>query len=76
MRLAALLLSICIALSACQIEETTPVTLEIQELNPTETAQRAKEILTGTPVQVADGLELSLWAIDELAPRPHCPGDR
>lgn len=37
---------------------------------PTQTAARAKEIRSNTPVQLAEGLELTLWASDSLAPDP------
>ena len=38
--------------------------------NPTEGAKRAKTVRDNTPIQIAEGLNISLWASDSLAPDP------
>lgn len=39
-------------------------------LDPVVAAQQADSILQQSAIQIADGLRLSLWAVDELAPDP------
>ncbi|MDZ7896710.1 MAG: c-type cytochrome [Arcicella sp.] len=38
--------------------------------NPLEGTKRAKNVRDNTPIQIADGLNISLWASDSLAPDP------
>ena len=54
--------------NGCKQEEKA--TLEIKYLNPEEAAEAAKQIREEVTVSVADGLELTLWATDSLAPDP------
>jgi len=55
-------------LSCSKTAPTEPV-LVIRE-DPAQAAVRAQEIRNNTSAQVADGLKLSLWASDSLAPDP------
>ncbi len=48
-------------------QKTTLITLRE---DPTKVAKNAKDIREKTPAKVGDGLELSLWASDSLAPDP------
>ncbi len=48
---------------------TKPEVIVIHE-NPTEGVKKAKTVRDNTPIQIADGLNISLWASDSLAPDP------
>ena len=53
--------------NGCKEEKAT---LSIKYVDPQEAAQTAKEIRDQVSVTVAEGLELTLWASDSLAPDP------
>ncbi len=57
---------------ACQQEPLPPLETDIISVkeDPATVAQKAKEIREKTPAIVAEGLELTLWASDSLAPDP------
>ncbi|MCB0842731.1 MAG: heme-binding protein, partial [Bacteroidetes bacterium] len=55
-------------LNGCKQEEKANV--EIKYLDPAEAAESAKQIRKDVTVTVGDGLELTLWATDSLAPDP------
>lgn len=71
-QLPALLIACGILLSACQdkIEEPETVAPQITQLEPADAARLATEIEGQVSTQVAEGLKLSLWASDQLAPDP------
>ncbi len=56
-------------LSNCKEEKPKETPLTVRE-NADGLAERAKEIRENTAIQLADGLEVSLWASDSLAPDP------
>ena len=62
----ALLLSIVIS---CKETPPKEVPLVVRE-DPAQSATKAAEIRKNTAAQVADGLTLTLWASDSLAPDP------
>jgi quinoprotein glucose dehydrogenase len=60
---------VCVGILSCiQKTKQSPALLvsEIQQ----GLAERVKEIRTKTPIKIADGLEITLWATDSLAPDP------
>ena len=59
-------------LVACQTDQINQVTeplLVVREA-PTSSFLKAKEITETTPIQLAEGLRINLWATDSLAPDP------
>ena len=54
---------------SCKKAVTEEPALVVRE-DPAEAARKAKEIRANTAAQLADGLTLSLWASDSLAPDP------
>lgn len=68
----AALITYSIFATACQdkIEEPEPVAPQITQLEPADAARLAAEIEGQVSTQVAEGLKLSLWAPDQLAPDP------
>lgn len=61
--------------TACQDTSSKENTVEpfepqVTQLEPDEARQQAREIREQISAQVAEGLELTLWAADELAPDP------
>jgi len=54
---------------ACKKSEPLSPPIVIKE-DPAKAAIRAREVREATPVKLADGLTLSLWATDSLAPDP------
>ena len=54
---------------ACKKSEPLSPPLIVRE-DPAKAAIRAKEVREATPVKLAEGLTLSLWATDSLAPDP------
>lgn len=66
MALTAMVVVSCMKLSPSGTKSTA---LTIKE-DPAQARQRAKEIRENTPVKLADGLKLDLWATDSLAPDP------
>lgn len=65
------LLSLLISLIIISCEPKIPIEKPLVVVEDASTLeQRTKEIRENTAVQVADGLELKLWATDSLAPDP------
>ena len=56
----------CMKPSSSSIKTDTIVIHE----NPVEGAKRAKTVRDNTPITLAEGLNISLWASDSLAPDP------
>ncbi len=56
-------------LSNCKQETPKETPLMVKE-NPVGIVERAKEVRENTAIQLADGLKVSLWASDSLAPDP------
>ena len=59
-------------LLACQTDQIDQVTeplLVVREA-PTSSFLKAKEVTETTPIQLAEGLRINLWATDSLAPDP------
>lgn len=67
-----ILLALLLGLTMCKTSEEPqqPVTLEIKTLEPPEAASIAQKINDESTAQVAEGLELSLWASDSLLADP------
>lgn len=63
------ILAMLLSVAACKKSSTTNDLLTIKE-DPATVAKNAQKIREETPVKLADGLELSLWASDSLAPDP------
>ncbi|MES2796245.1 MAG: heme-binding protein, partial [Bacteroidota bacterium] len=63
-----LILFVIVVISCMKSLPTSTVSV-IQE-NQADVASRAKETRTKTPAKLADGLEMTLWATDSLAPDP------
>ncbi|MDX2283371.1 MAG: heme-binding protein [Bacteroidia bacterium] len=57
-------------LTACQTPAPPAEPPLVVRDNPAGAADRAAEILRNTPVQLAEGLTIQLWASDSLAPDP------
>lgn len=66
--LTALLLFLTLFLLSCGKSKKADVPV-VRE-NPAQAADRARQIRDDTPVTLADGLQLTLWASDSLAPDP------
>ena len=64
-----ILIFIIAGASSCKKAVTEEPALVVRE-DPAEAARKAKEIRANTAAQLADGLTLSLWASDSLAPDP------
>ncbi|NQW27498.1 MAG: HEAT repeat domain-containing protein [Flammeovirgaceae bacterium] len=58
-----------ILLNACQVAEDRETIKVIRE-DATKSFAKAKELKENTAIQLAEGLEISLWATDSLAPDP------
>ncbi len=58
--------SLLVFFSCMKYAQKTPIIRE----TPTQSAKKAKETLAKTPLKIAKGLQLSLWASDTLAPDP------
>ncbi len=65
-----LFLGIALLVVACSNEPKIPTETPLVKRDTVNVAQRAKEIRQNTAAKVADGLTLSLWASDSLAPDP------
>lgn len=63
------ILAMLLSVAACKKSSTPNDLLTIKE-DPATVAKNAQKIREETPVKLADGLELSLWASDSLAPDP------
>ena len=61
---------VILALVAWSCSQTPVEKPLIVKEDPKQGAINAKLILESTPVQLADGLQISLWASDSLAPDP------
>lgn len=60
-----------LALFSCSKKSNIPTETPLSIVQDSATAQnKAEETLSNTPITVAKGLELSLWATDSLAPDP------
>jgi quinoprotein glucose dehydrogenase len=67
MALTALVVVSCMKLSPTGREASTALIIKD---DPAQARQRAREIRENTPIKLADGLKLDLWASDSLAPDP------
>lgn len=67
---AILVLCSCIGLLACQPPQKPEQPPLVIQLDPALAAQQALEIRKEVAAEVAEGLELSLWAVDTLSPDP------
>lgn len=65
-----LFIGIALLIVACSNEPKIPTENPLVKRDTVNVAQRAKEIRQNTAAKVADGLTLSLWASDSLAPDP------
>jgi len=65
-------LIVCLTIiTACQRDQSqAEQELKVIRLQPERAAQLSQEIREEVPAEIADGLELSLWASDSLAPDP------
>ncbi|WP_247234734.1 HEAT repeat domain-containing protein [Telluribacter sp. SYSU D00476] len=66
MALTAMVVVSCMKLSPSGSKSSALIVKE----DPAQARQRAKEIRDNTPIKLADGLKLDLWATDSLAPDP------
>ncbi|MEA1785266.1 HEAT repeat domain-containing protein [Arenibacter sp. GZD96] len=66
---ATLILSV-ILVAACAPEPKIPTEIPLVVRDTVDVALRAAEVRENTPVSLADGLRLTLWASDSLAPDP------
>ena len=67
-----LLLNVLFAVAmfaSCREKTVKEVPLVVRE-DPAQSAAKAAEIRKNTPIQLADGLTMTLWASDSLAPDP------
>ena len=65
-----LFLGAVLVMAACSNEPKVPTETPLVKRDTVNVAQTAKEIRKNTAAKVADGLTLSLWASDSLAPDP------